>query len=255
MAMTSAEKSAQDATAGNDRRAFATTHWSMVVRAAQAGTTEGRAALEELCRIYWYPLYWFSRRRGLPRPEAEDLTQGFFADLIERGAIARADAARGRFRTFLLASFQNYQSHQQERAKSLKRGGNREIISLEALQAGEVRFQEEAAPAESPEKVFERQWALSLLDQALATVQREYAAAGKAALFDELKVVLWGDRCDIGYAGIARQLGSTEGAIKMAVHRLRRRFQEEFRAEVAKTVCNIDELGEEMHHLFAALSE
>ncbi|HUJ44743.1 MAG TPA: sigma-70 family RNA polymerase sigma factor [Opitutaceae bacterium] len=253
--MTSKGLAHYEAAAGRDPRAFATTHWSLVVRAGDAGTSQGRAALEELCRIYWYPLYSFARSRGLPQQEAEDLTQGFFEDLLARGAIAHADAARGRFRTFLLAAFQNYQSHEQARAHCLKRGGGQEIVSIETLREADARFQDEPVTADSPEKLFDRKWTLSLLEQALATVRREYAAVDKAAIFDELKDVVWGDRCDVSYAEIARRLGSTEGAVKVAVYRLRRRFREEFRAEVAKTVLDAADLEDEMRHLFAALSE
>lgn len=223
----------------------------MIVRAAEAGTPDGRAALEELCRIYWYPLYGFARRRGLTPHDAEDLTQGFLADLLARGAVAQADAARGRFRTFLLASFENFHSHQRARAASLKRGGGCEFVSL---QEAELHFQDEPVSADSPEKMFDRKWAMSLLDQAIAAVRREYAAFGKGPLFDALKAVLWGAHGAVSYAEIAQQLGSTEGAVKMAAHRLRRRFGEALRAEVAKTVLDPATIDDEMRHLLAAVS-
>jgi RNA polymerase sigma factor (sigma-70 family) len=241
----------QAGAAGRGPGAFATTHWSMIVRAAAAGTPDGRAALEELCRIYWYPLYWFARRRGLAPADAEDLTQGFLADLFTRGAVAQADAARGRFRTFLLASFENFHSHERTRAGRLKRGGGCEFISL---QEAELRFQEEPVSADLPEKIFDQKWAMSLLDQAVAAVQREYKAVGKEPLFNALKVVLWGAHGAASYAEIARQLGSTEGAIKVAAHRLRRRFGEALRAEVAKTILEPADLEDEMRYLLAAVS-
>ena len=231
--------------------AFATTHWSLIVRAAETGTPAGRAALEELCRIYWYPLYWFARRRGLTPQDAEDLTQGFLADLLARGAVAQADAARGRFRTFLLASFENFHSYQRARASRLKRGGGCEFVSL---QEAESRFQEEPVSADSPEKMFDRTWAISLIEQAIAAVRHEYAAIGKGPLFNALKAVLWGEHGAASYAEIARQLGSTEGAIKVAAHRLRRRFRETLRSEVAKTVMDSADLEDEMRHLLAAAS-
>ncbi|HUJ42767.1 MAG TPA: sigma-70 family RNA polymerase sigma factor [Opitutaceae bacterium] len=231
--------------------AFATTHWSLIVRAAETGTPEGRAALEELCRIYWYPLYGFARRRGLAPADAEDLTQSFLADLLARGAVAQADPARGRFRTFLLASFENFHSHERRRADRLKRGGGCEFVSLEEA---EKRFQEEPVSPDSPEKMFDQKWAMSLLDQAIAAVDREYAANGKGPLFDALKAVLWGAYGAASYAEIARQLGSTEGAIKVAAHRLRRRFGEALRSEVAKTVLDPADLEDEMRHLLAAVS-
>ncbi len=235
-------------------QAFATTHWSLIVCAANAGTAEGRAALEELCRIYWYPLYGFARRRGLAPADAEDLTQGFLADLLARGAVAQADAARGRFRTFLLSSFEHYRSHERARAHTAKRGGGQAVVSLEAMQAAEGRFGYEPATTESPEKVYDRKWAMRLIEVTLAAVRRECAAIGKAAWFDELKVALWGGRGGIGYVEIARRLGSTEGAVKVAVHRLRQRFGERFRAEVTKTVVDPAEIDDEIRHLLAAVS-
>ena len=235
-------------------RAFATTHWTLVVQAAEVGTAEGRSALEDLCRTYWPPLYTFARRHGLTPGDAEDLTQGFFADLLARGALAFADADRGRFRTFLLTSFRNYQSHQYARASCLKRGGGQTIVSLEALQAEEGRLRGEPCTAESPAQAFDQKWALHLIEGVLATVGREYAAAGKAMLFEALKTALWGGRGEVGYAEIARRLGSTEGAIKVAMHRLRGRFAECIRSEVAKTVRNPAEIDDEIRHLLAALS-
>ena len=226
----------------------------MVTQAGGTGTAEGRAALEELCRIYWTPLYTFARRRGLSPSDAEDLTQAFFADLLSREVIARADAARGRFRTFLLAAFENFRSNERVRRASRRRGGGCAIMSLESMQEAEVRFRDEPATTETPENVFDRKWAMSLIDVTLAAVRREYAAVGKAALFDELKAVLWGGQGEGGYVEIARRLGSTEGAVKMAVHRLRQRFGERFRAEVAKTVIDPAEIEDELRHLLAAVS-
>lgn len=224
------------------------------MRAGEARTPAGRAALEELCRIYWYPLYWFARRRGLSPPDAEDLTQGFLADLLARDAVAQADATRGRFRSFLLASFQNFHSHQQARAATVKRGGGCEFVSLQALQEAESRFQEEPVSADSPEKAFDRTWAMRLIEQAVAAVRHEYAAVGKEPLFDALKAVLWGGREAGNYGEIGQRLGSTESAIKMAAYRLRRRFGEALRSEVAKTVVDAADLEDEMRHLLAAVS-
>jgi len=234
--------------------AFATTHWSLIVRAADAGTADGRAALAELCRIYWYPLYGFARRRGLAPADAEDLTQGFLADLLAREAVAQADAARGRFRTFLLNSFDHYRSHERARAQAAKRGGGEAVVSLDVMHAAEGRFRDEPATTESPEKVYDRKWAMSLIEVTLAAVRLEYAANGKAAWFDELKAALWCGRGEIAYAEIARRLDSTEGAVKVAVHRLRQRFGERFRAEVAQTVVDPAEVDDEIRHLLAAVS-
>ena len=232
--------------------AFATTHWSMVVQAADGGTGEGRAALAELCRVYWYPLYGFARRRGHAEEEAKDLTQGFFAKLLQEGAVGRADAARGRFRTYLLGMFEHYRAHEHARATSQKRGGGCEVVSLDALQEAESRFQEEPATTDSPERIFDHRWAMSLLEQTLEAVRREYVAVGKAALFGELKEVLWGGR-EVSYAEIARRLDSTEGAIKLAVHRVRQRYREQLRLEVAKTLLHPEDAADELRHLFSAL--
>jgi RNA polymerase sigma-70 factor (ECF subfamily) len=234
--------------------AFATTHWSLIVRAAGAGTADGRAALAELCRIYWYPLYGFARRRGLAPADAEDLTQGFLADLLARDAVAHADAARGRFRTFLLSSFEHYRSHERARAHAAKRGGGEALVSFDVIHAAEGRFRDEPATTESPEKVYDRKWAMSLIDVTLAAVRREYAANGKAAWFDELKAALWSGRGAVAYSEIARRLGSTEGAVKVAVHRLWQRFGERFRVEVAKTVVDPAEVDDEIRHLLAVVS-
>ena len=222
--------------------------------AARAGTAEGGAALQELCRIYWYPLYWFARRRGLAPADAEDLTQGFLADLLARNGVAQADATRGHFRTFLLNSFDHYRSHERARAGANKRGGGQAPVSLDMIHAAEGRFRDEPATTESPEKAFDRKWAISLIEVALAAVRREYAANGKAAWFDELKAALWGGRGEVPYAEIARRLGSTAGAVKVAVHRLRQRFGERFRIEVTKTVMDPAETDEEIRHLLAAVS-
>jgi DNA-directed RNA polymerase specialized sigma24 family protein len=234
--------------------AFATTHWSLIVRAADGGTAEGRAAMAELCQIYWYPLYGFARRRGLAPADAEDLTQGFLADLLGRDAVVQANAARGRFRTFLLNSFDHYRSHERARANAAKRGGGEAVVSLDVIHAAEGRFRDEPATMESPEKVYDRKWAMSLIEVALAAVRREYAANGKAAWFDELKAALWSGRGEVAYADVARRIGSTEGAVKVAVHRLRQRFGERFRAEVAKTVVDPAEIEDEIRHLLAAVS-
>jgi RNA polymerase sigma-70 factor (ECF subfamily) len=226
----------------------------MIVRAAEKGTPAGRVALEELCRIYWFPLYWFARRRGLAPADAEDLTQDFLADLLARGAVAKADAARGRFRTFLLASFENFCRSKQVRANAAKRGGGKTVVSLEAIQEAEGRFHDEPATTESPEKAYDQKWALSLIEQAVAAVRHEYTVVGKGLLFNALKAVLWDECSAASYAEIARHVGSTEGAIKVAVHRLRRRFRETLRAEVAKTLMDIADLEDEMRYLLAAAS-
>jgi len=235
-------------------RAFATTHWSLVVQAAgRTADEESRAALAELCRIYWHPLYGYARRRGHTEEDAKDLTQGFFAHLLAAETIARADASRGRFRTFLLATFDHYRAHEHARATRQKRGGGCDVISLEALQSAEARYQDEPATTDSPEKIFDRKWAVQVLEQTTGVVQREYATAGKAALFEALEMFLWGGRGETSYAAIAARLRMTEGAVKMAVLRLRQRFREQARAEVTKTLVRAEEAEDEWRHLLAAL--
>jgi len=234
-------------------RGFATTHWSIVAQAADGDTEQGRAALAELCRAYWYPLYGFARRRGHTDEDAKDLTQGFFAQLLRDGAIARADAARGRFRTYLLSMFDHFRAHEYARASRQKRGGGCAIVSLDALQQAEARYQGEPATTDSPERIFDQKWAMSLLELSLDAVRHEYVAAGKGALFDELREVLWGDGGNASYAEIARHLGSTEGAIKLAVYRLRQRFRQQVHAAVARTLLRPEDVGEELRYLLSTL--
>lgn len=253
--MTTEEHAEEGAAPVTQRRhAFETTHWTMVVQAADAGTSEGQVALEELCRTYWPPLYGFARRHGLSPSDAEDLTQGFFEDLLARGALACADASRGHFRTFLLTSFRNFYSHQRARAGTQKRGGGQTIVSLEAMREAESQFSEEPATTQSPDRLYDHKWAMCLLATALAAVQREYAAIGRAAVFEELKAVVWGGSREVDYTEIANRLKSTEGAIKVAVHRLRKRFGEQVRVEVAKTLLSPEHVEEEIRHLLAAVS-
>jgi RNA polymerase sigma-70 factor (ECF subfamily) len=243
-------KGSDGAPATHGTREFKTTHWSLVVQAGGKGKDgDARGALEELCQTYWRPLYGYARRRGHAEEEAKDLTQGFFAQLLAEDAIARADAARGRFRTFLLAMFDHYRAHEYARATRQKRGGGCEVISLDALAAAEARFQEEPATADSPEKIFDRKWAVNLLEQTLEAVQHEYAAADKVALFAALREVLWGGRGEIRYATIAERLETTDGAIKVAVMRLRQRFREQVRHEVAKTLVRSEDADDELRHL------
>ncbi len=238
----------------NGVRFGGTTHWTLVVQAADGGTPDGQAALEELCRTYWKPLYSFARRQGLAPVDAEDLTQGFFADFLARGAITRADPSRGHFRSFLLASFRNFHSHQRAGAASLKRGGGQVFVSIEELREAEAQFCQEPAVTGSPDVLYDRKWAGCLLGNALAVVSREYAALGKAALFDELKAMLGGGRSTSGYAEIACRLGTTEGAIKVAAFRLRRRFGDQLRADVAKTLLRPEDVEDELRHLLASVS-
>lgn len=237
----------------SNQRVFATTRWTVVLQAGGASSEGSAQALEQLCRTYWYPIYSFARRRGLSRHDAEDMTQGFFAHLLERDAIGRASQARGRFRTFLLKSFVNFQANEHEKAVALKRGGGRPIIHFEALDA-ETRYQHEPATNLSPERIFDQKWATALLDQVMQNLRRDYAAAGKAEWFDRLKTVLWGGPGAIGYAQIAAALGRTEGAVKVGVHRLRARYREALLLEVANTLTRGEDVEDELRHLLAAVS-
>jgi RNA polymerase sigma factor (sigma-70 family) len=233
-------------------RAFATTHWSLVLHAADAADTVGRAALEELCRSYWPALFVFARRNGMDRYDAEDLTQGFLADLLARGALARADASRGRFRTFLLTAFKNYASAQRARHGALKRGGGCGLIAMDELGAAESELVATPALAGTPESHFDRAWADQLLDRALTALGAEYEQTGRAAVFAAVRDTLWAGRGEVDYPALAGRLGLTEGALKVAVHRLRRRFGHVLRAAIADTVADPSEVDAELRHLLAA---
>ena len=231
---------------------FAATRWTLVLSAARASQTpRAAAAMAELCRIYWYPLYAFIRRRGHPAPEAEDLTQEFFARLLEKHFLAAADREKGRFRTFLLMAVKRFLANEYDRAQAQKRGGGQRIVPWEGLEP-ETRYRLEPANTLTPERLFEQQWALTLLDQVLARLQAEMTAGGKAALFEAMKGHLAGSR-DESYAATAARLGLSEGAVKVAVHRLRRRYRELLRDEIAQTVSSPEEIEEEIRHLFTCL--
>lgn len=223
-----------------------------MLRAGGPTSDGSAAALEQLCRTYWYPLYSFARRSGVSAHDAEDLTQSFFAYLLEKDAIARADRERGRFRSFLLTTFKNFQANERAHHAAAKRGGGRALVSLDELQA-ENRYQHEPQTNLSPEKLFEQKWAASLLDQVMQTLRTEYTTLGKGPLFDSLRGVIWGGRQEGGYELLARLAGLSEGAFKVAVHRLRTRFKECLRQEVAQTVATPGEVDDELRHLLTAL--
>ena len=218
----------------------------MVVTAGRSDTTRARAALEQLCRHYWQPLYAYVRRVGHPPEEAQDLTQEFFARLLEHNTIARADPARGRFRSFLLGSLKNFLAHEWEKARAQKRGGRVLVIPLE-FDTAETRCSPELANTDTPDKIFDRQWALSL------RLRADYADCGKDDLFRGLKETLTGGRSEIPYRELGGRLGMSEGAVKTAAHRLRQRYRELLREEIANTLAGPEEAEEELRHLFAAL--
>jgi|ERR1043166_3228256 RNA polymerase sigma-70 factor (ECF subfamily) len=231
---------------------FLTTHWSLVLSAAGEASPAAREALEQLCRAYWYPLYSFARRTGRPPADAQDVTQGFFAYLFEKQLLRRADPESGRFRSFLLGSFKHFLAHEHERATALKRGGGQMPVSLDQLEP-EERYSIEPATEASPETLFDRQWAEEQLDRALHRLRDDYASSGRAGLFDLLKDYVWGDKNALTLAEIASRIDLTEEAVKKAVQRLRSRFRECLREEIAQTVATPDQIDEELRHLRAAL--
>ena len=231
---------------------FATTHWTMVLHAGRSDTTRAQEALAQLCRIYWYPLYAYVRRRGYSPEDAEDLTQGFFARLLEMNSLADVRREKGKFRSFLLAVLQNFLANEWDRSHAAKRGSGQTPISLNDTDA-EARYRLEPADTLTAEKIFERRWALALLAQVLARLRGEHTQAGKSALYDTLKPCLTGAREAAPYAELAARLKTTEGAIKVAIHRLRQRYRELLRDEIAQTVASPEEVDEEIRHLFAAL--
>lgn len=232
---------------------FATTHWSVVLSARDDQSTQAQASLAKLCQTYWYPLYVYVRRQGHSAHDAQDLTQEFFARLLEKNSLEQVRREKGKFRSFLLASLKNFLANEWDRARALKRGGGQELISLDGDSA-ETRYGLEPAHGETADKIFDRRWALTLLDATLARLRQEFATEGKAKLFDELKFTLTAERGTTPYIELAAKLGLSEGAVKVSVHRLRQRYREVLRAEIADTVATPGEVEEELRHLFAALS-
>jgi len=231
---------------------FLTTRWTLVCRAGaeQLSADDERQALEELCRAYWYPLYVFVRRRGYDPHQSQDLTQAFFARLLEQRSFAVADRERGRFRSFLLAALNNFLASEWEHARRQKRGGGQPVLSLDATEA-EDRFQHEPATTESAEKVFERRWIETLLDTVLARLAAEAAEQGFADRFGTLKLFLVEDRGTVSFAEMATRLGLTEAAVKGVVRRLRGRYRELVREEVAQTVASPDQVDSEIRYLMS----
>jgi RNA polymerase sigma factor (sigma-70 family) len=249
--MNLAEQSAGAAPGGNGW--FNTTHWSVVLLAGKEQTPQGEAALEHLCRTYWHPLYVFIRRQGYNPEDAQDLTQQFFARLLERNDFGEVDPHKGRFRTFLLTSLTHFLSNERDRVQAAKRGGGRKIISLDEIQAGEF-YRFEPASELSPDKLFDQRWAMVVLEQALHRLREELAAGGKAAQFEELKPYLTEEPGEGEYAKVAARVGQTPQAVAVTVYRLRQRYRELVRAEVAQTVSSPLELEREMRHLLEALN-
>jgi DNA-directed RNA polymerase specialized sigma24 family protein len=223
------------------------------VNAVGSGDSAARSALAKLCETYWYPLYAYVRRRGATPEDARDLTQGFFAFLIERRDFDSLRKERGRFRSFLLASLQHYMANDFARRTTLKRGGGMPPLALEFDDA-EGRYRFEPADRETPQTLFERRWALTVIERALAEVRKEWEAASKVTEFEALKSCLLGDGPAGGYAAVARDISSSEGAIRVAVHRLRRKFQKRLREEISETVADPSEVDDEIRYLLRALN-
>ncbi len=231
---------------------FAPTRWSVVVAARGSDVVDARAALETLCEAYWLPLYAWARRRGRSAADAEDLVQGFFAELLEKDWVEAAHPGRGRFRAFLLTAFKRHAGRVRDHDAAQKRGGDRIQLSLD-FEDGERRYSLEPAHDTTPERIFERRWALTLLERVLDGLRREAETAGRGAVFLELRGFLPGGTDDRSYREVAEATGLTEGAVKVAVHRLRGRYRDRLRAEVAETVADADEVDAELEALLAAL--
>jgi DNA-directed RNA polymerase specialized sigma24 family protein len=231
---------------------FATTRWSMVLAAGGLVSPDSRQALAVLCETYWYPLYAYTRRQGYRTEEAQDLIQAFFTRLLEKNDLQVADRQRGKFRSFLLAALNHFLANEWDRTRAAKRGGDRAFWSIDSTLA-ESRYGGELTHQRSPEALFERRWALTVLDLVFASLRREFAAAGKEEEFDCLKEHLTPGESSVPYQAVAARLGMSEGAVKVAVHRLRRRFAQLLRTEIAQTVTGPEEIDEEIRDLFDAL--
>jgi RNA polymerase sigma factor (sigma-70 family) len=238
-------------------RGFASTQWSIVVAARSRHTEAGAAAMAALCSRYWRPLYSYVRRRGYSTEDAQDLTQAYFARLQEKNFLDQADAGRGKFRSFLLASLKHFLANEWDRANAVKRGGRVQFIGIEDV-AGVEREYGRQAPGRSltPEQLYERNWAITVLSRATDRLATEFAAAGKAGIFEALKVFLTGDNPGVKYGPIADSLNMSEGAVRVAVHRLRDRFRALLRTEIAQTLPNPADprsVDEELRYLLTVL--
>jgi RNA polymerase sigma-70 factor (ECF subfamily) len=237
-----------------DAGRFRTTRWSAVLLSAQSQAPGSQAALAELCRIYWYPIYAFVRRRGSSAEDAQDLTQGFFLHLLDHKALRHVSPLKGKFRSFLLASLQNYLSDQDDSARCLKRGGNIEFVPLD-MKSAEDRYRLSQLDFLTADKIFDGQWAMTLLDDALGRLSKEYAAQGKASIFETLKPFIdpINSKAALSYEQVAKTLGVGSGSVKKLIFRLRRRYASVLREEVARTVSDPAEVDQEIHALCEAL--
>jgi len=234
---------------GANAAEFATTHWSVVQLAGNLASSAAGNALEKLCRSYWFPVYAFVRRQGVSPHDAQDLTQEFFCRLLRKNTFADADPAKGRFRSFLLGALKHFLSDEWDKARAEKRGGHHKIFSLDALEP-EARYALEPANDLTPERAFDRRWGLTLLEGALRRLREEFATADKARHFEHLKAFLTQDAGPGGYDEVAALLETTPQAIAVSVHRLRQRYRDAVRAEVAHTVSGPDQIDDELRGLF-----
>lgn len=231
---------------------FQTTHWSLVLAAGHESSSDAQDALARLCRVYWYPLYTYVRRQVGNVHDAQDLTQGFFARFLEKEYLQDVDRQRGKFRSFLLASLKHYLANQREHARAQKRGGGRPCLSLD-FEDAETRYRLEPADTMTPERLFERRWALTLLEQTVKRLEQEFRDAGKNDLFESLKPFLTADSDAPSQREVAARLGMSEGAVKAAAHRLRNRYRAVLREEIAQTVAGPEEVAQELNDLFKSI--
>jgi RNA polymerase sigma-70 factor (ECF subfamily) len=248
---------ASSGTIGNEtprQPVFVTTHWSLVLSARDKNSPQSADALEKLCRAYWYPLYAYVRRTGQSKENAEDLTQAFFARLLEKNFLNAAEPERGRFRSFLLIALKRFLANEWDRGRAQKRGGGRTPVSLDT-ELAERKFKIETSAGDiSPDRLYERRWALTLLEQTMARLRAEFEHAGKIGEFEQLKSFLTADKREIPYATVAAELGMNESALRVAVHRLRKRYRELFREEIGHTLAEGEDIDTELRYLLAVLS-
>jgi RNA polymerase sigma-70 factor (ECF subfamily) len=237
---------------GGSRR-FATTHWSLVLTAGGPRTAASSEALGTLCQTYWYPLYAYARRFGNGVEESEDLVQAFFVRLLEKEALQHADPERGRFRSFLLASLKHFMVNEYNRARAAKRGGGQPMVAID-VSGGEGRYALDPHDEANPEKLFERQWALTVLNRVQARLRSVSMRSGKAQLFEQLKDFVTGEETDIPYREAGQSLGMSEGAVRVAIHRLRRRFRDLLREEIEQIVADPSEVDDEIRFMLVTLA-
>ena len=232
---------------------FATTHWSFIVTAGQAPTAESEEALEYLCRTYWPPVYAYLRRQGHDVHEAQDLTQGFFARFLEKNYLENVRPEKGKFRSYLLGAVKHFVSNERDRAQAKKRGGGRAVLSLD-FERAEGRYGIEPSDSTTPERIFDRCWALALLDRVLSRLEEEYRRRVQEKTFEHLKTFITSGSSEASYRDVADVLEMTEGAVKVAVHRLRRRYKEILEEEIAGTVADETEIDGELRYLLRAVA-